>query len=271
LFDIINLMTEVMHPATDKASKAPQPNLVTPRNSDITPRHIADIACWQERVFPNGEPLPRQLNQFIQESGEVGEEVFGRSQDELNNLPQDSRCRIAAEVTDVAIAGLGTIKALGENYEKIREKKEKAVYDGTTVTKLERWQIDANGGEEPVDLRLSSFGNALLMAHRLYEKYRVDNIDQLTAKQRRRLSERVADAITKGLSVLNGIGQSFDSCFDEAYKIMNIKYNPERIQQLREQGLDDTEAMIEAKRLHSERSIPEPCPQTLEIVLFRPS
>src|SRR5437762_3188639 len=130
-------MIEAPNALPSQATRAPgsqDSSILVLSNFELTSDHIARHTAWQSGVFPDGEPLSRQLNQYISESGEVGEIVFGKSPEELEELPLEIRSRLGAEITDQVIAALGGISALGDSYEDIRRKKERTYYNPHLVT-----------------------------------------------------------------------------------------------------------------------------------------
>jgi hypothetical protein len=263
-------------PSRGPQLQGPQPEISSPpQKLGLTREHIDYVIMWQDSAFPGGEPLSRQGDQFKQEQGEVGELVFGLTPEQLNTLPSEKRTRIAEEITDVVIAGIGELKVLGYTYDELRKRHEKSSYDPTQFSQLEGWQLDANGGDTPLSVRFGDFAEKSLASHKAYDQLGTDDegkltvsVEDLTEDQRLDLAKKTAETMTSGLSVLNGMGESFDEHFRNAYGTMLKKYDPELLRWLREaMGLDDSEAMAEAKRIHEKKFTES---RAGEVVVFVP-
>lgn len=222
-----------------------------PENLDALQANFVTLDAWHVDVFSSETPpLPRQAGQLRQEMGEVGEEVFGLTPDQLASLPFEKRDRIGSEVADVIIAGYGTIRALGFRYEEIRVRHETDVYDASAFSELERWQIDANGRDVPLHLRLSDFGTKAVDVHRSYDQLGTEDVDSLTDQQKTDLAIKISGLMTSGLSAMNGMSISFERKFKEAYETIKDKYPRWLLDELRERGFDESGAWREAKKMH---------------------
>lgn len=217
---------------------------------------FARLDRWHQAVYPDRRPpMARQAGQFRSELGEVGEEVFARSPENLAALPESQKIRIGSEIVDVFTAGFGLVKALGYRYEELRVKHETDVYDSSLFSEFEKWQIDANGGDAPVHVRLTDFGIKAFRAHKLYDEI-TDNenikedINLLSEEQKRELAQSVAGVMTSGLSVLNGMELSFEALLRDTLDKMEKEYPEGLLTRLRALGMDDSRAMATAKAIY---------------------
>ena len=237
-------------PSQGSTPQGPTPEVTWPAQNSLTSRHIELLYVWQDERFPQGEPLARQGTQFKSELGEVGELVFGLTQEDLASLTSDQRDRIGDEISDVIIAGVGKLKVLGHSYEELRRRREKAIYDSSKVSEFERWQIDANGNETPLHLRLRQLSKQSLRNQKAYDLLGTEDVSALSERQKLKLSEKITDTMTLGFSVLNGMGESFDYHFRRKFKKMNEKYPVWLFDKLREEGLSDMEIPDKAKEIY---------------------
>jgi hypothetical protein len=220
-----------------------------PQGLDVLDTNLPKLDDWHRDVYDSETPpLDRQAGQFRQELGEVGEEVFGLSPEELSALPLGKKETIAAEITDVLISGYGTIRALDRTYDSLRQRHETDVYDAQAVSVLEMWQIDANGQDKTTHMRLSDFGIKALLAHKAYDELGTEDVALLTDKQKDTVAQRISEVMTSGLSVLNGINISFEKKFKEAYATMKNKYPKWLMDDLRAKGFSNSHASREAKK-----------------------
>lgn len=86
----------------------------------VNNEHQAILASWQERVFGPNPDLYGRLRKFEEETREVLEipPTMGTIAELNNPSPEDSK-KLAGEVVDTIIAGLGVLTVLGENFEQL--------------------------------------------------------------------------------------------------------------------------------------------------------